>query len=44
MANGFMYIDKGRNTNNGAKYWVFEGTEELNYYKDHVYQEERDLY
>ena len=44
LNNGFQYIREGTNINNGATFWVFEGTEELNYYKNHVYQTERDRY
>ena len=44
MDNGFYYIETGYNRNSNKPYWVFEGTEELNYYKDFVYQSERDNY
>ena len=42
--NGFKIIDEGVNYKTNKHYWVFNGTDELNYYKDNLYQLERDLY
>ena len=43
-ANGFTPIECNVHKKTNAVYWVYEGTDELNYYKDHVYQQERDNY
>lgn len=42
--NGFSYICIGFNQNTGSKFWLYEGTQELNYYKDYVYPKERDKF
>ena len=42
--NGFYYIDVKFYEDTGKYCWIFEGTDELNYYKDSVYQTERDKY
>lgn len=44
IQNGFNYVCVGLNCKTHTKFWLFEATEELNYYKDHVYQTERDKY
>ena len=44
IANGFTPISYGVNPSSGAPYWVFEGTEQMNDYKNNKYQLERDLY
>lgn len=41
---GFRYICVGINERTGAKFWLYEGSPEFNYYKDYLYQEERDLF
>lgn len=43
-ANGFRYICVGINENTQRKFWLYHGTQELNYYKDYLYQEERDQF
>lgn len=43
-ANGFSYLYKGLNKKSGRIYYVFKGTKPLNYYKDNIYQNERDLF
>lgn len=40
--NGFHVIRQGVNERTGATYWVFIGSEVFNYYKDNLYQLERD--
>lgn len=40
--NGFRIIRHGVNPGTGADYWVFIGSEVFNYYKDNLYQLERD--
>lgn len=42
IANGFTPISYGVNPSTNSPYWVFEGTEELNNYKNNKYQLERD--
>lgn len=42
--NGFHYVCVGLNCRTNTKFWLFEATEELNDYKDRVYQTERDEY
>lgn len=42
--NGFRVIHEGINRNTSARYWVFIGSEAFNYYKDCLYQNERDKY
>lgn len=44
VANGFSPICTGLNGKSGKKFWLFLGTDELNYYKDNVYQTERDRF
>ena len=41
-ANGFKYIEQNVHKKTNAVYWVYEGTDEFNYYKDFIYQQERD--
>lgn len=43
-ANGFRYVCVGLNENTGARFWLYVGSPELNYYKDYLYQEERDKF
>lgn len=43
-ANGFVYISTDVHAKTETRFWVFEGTEELNYYKDNIYQTERDRF
>lgn len=43
-ANGFRYICIGINERTNSKFYLYEGSEELNYYKDCIYQSERELY
>lgn len=43
-ANGFQVVDTGVNKNTGSVYWLFVGSDELNYYKDNIYQTERDKF
>ena len=42
--NGFRIIRHGVNPGTGADYWVFIGSEVFNYYKDNLYQLERDRF
>lgn len=42
--NGFRIIRHGVNPDTGADYWVFIGSEIFNYYKDNLYQLERDRF
>ena len=42
--NGFRIIEFGFNYKTNSQYWVFIGSEILNYYKDNLYQKERDLF
>ena len=42
--NGFRIIRHGVNPDTGADYWVFIGSEIFNYYKDNLYQLERDKF
>ena len=42
LAHGFRYICVGVNCRTDTRFWLFEATEELNDYKDHYYQAERD--
>lgn len=42
--NGFRIIRHGVNPDTGADYWVFIGSEVFNYYKDNLYQLERDKF
>ncbi|MGN1341370.1 MAG: hypothetical protein ACI4WS_13845 [Oscillospiraceae bacterium] len=41
---GFTPIGYGVNPRSDTAYWVFEGTKELNDYKDNQYQLDRDNY
>lgn len=41
-AHGFNYICVGINERTQTKFWLYEGTDELNYYKDYLYQKDRD--
>lgn len=41
---GFRYICVGINHNTKSKFWLYEGTQELNYYKDYIYPTERDKF
>lgn len=41
-ANGFQYICVGINERTNSRFYLYEGTEELNYYKDWIYPVERD--
>lgn len=43
-SHGFQYVCVGINERTQGKFWLFVGTPELNYYKDHLYQEERDKF
>ena len=43
-SNGFRYICVGINEHTNAKFWLYVGTPELNYYKDYLYQKERDKF
>ena len=42
--NGFRIIRHGVNPDTGAGYWGFIGSEIFNYYKDNLYQLERDKF
>lgn len=44
IENGFVPIKYGVNPNTKSPYWVFEGTEEMNEYKNNKYQFERDRF
>lgn len=44
LDNGFHYLCTGINCRSNTKFWLFEATDELNDYKDHVYQTQRDQY
>ncbi|WP_206459443.1 hypothetical protein [Anaerovorax sp. IOR16] len=44
ISNGFTPICIGINKRNNQKFYLFEGTFELNYYKDYLYQKERDKF
>lgn len=44
VANGFRYICVGINEKENSKFWLFEGTDELNAFKNEVYQKARDQY
>lgn len=44
IANGFSPICTGYNNRTKKKFWLFLGTQRLNYYKDFVYQTERDRF
>ncbi len=43
VANGFIPICTGINERTNNKFWLFWG-EEIQFYKDNVYQTERDNY
>lgn len=43
-ANGFRPICMGINGKSHKKFWLFEGTDELNNYKDNVYPNEKDYF
>jgi len=43
-ASGFYIIREGFNKNTNSKYWVFIGSDAFNYYKNNIYQKERDKY
>lgn len=43
-ANGFHYVCIGINERTNSKFWLYVGSNELNDYKDHLYQEERDKF
>ena len=42
--NGFRVLREGVNSSTGAPYWVFIGSEIFNYYKNNLYQLERDKF
>lgn len=44
VSNGFEIKSIGVNKNTKSTFWLFLGTDELNYYKNNVYQRERDKY
>ena len=44
LANGFQPICTGLHVKTLDRFWLFFGTQELNYYKDYIYQSERDKY
>lgn len=44
VSNGFKPICTGINIKSNAIFWLFWGTQELNYYKDNLYQKERDRF
>ncbi len=41
-AHGFRYICIGINKRTASEYYLYEASEELQYYKDHIYPDERD--
>ena len=41
---GFRYICVGMNERSGETFWLYEGTQELNYFKDNVYQDVIDQF
>ncbi len=41
---GFTPIGYGVNPNSDAPFWIFDGTEEMNAYKNGQYQQDRDYY
>lgn len=41
---GFTPIGYGVNPSSKSSFWVFEGTEEMNAYKNEQYQQDRDNY
>lgn len=43
-SHGFHYVCVGLNERTGAKFWLYIGTDELNDYKDRLYQHERDKF
>lgn len=43
-ANGFRIVGTGFNYKTNSKYWIFIGSDIFNYYKDHMYQNERDKF
>lgn len=42
--NGFRVVSVGINPKTKSFYWKFIGSEILNYYKDNLYQKERDKF
>lgn len=42
--NGFRVISVGVNPKTKSYFWCFVGSEVLNYYKDKLYQKERDKF
>ena len=44
LANGFKYVCEGINKNTKSRFYLFVGTEELNNYKNKLYQIERDKF
>ena len=44
LAHGFRYICVGINCKTGARFWLFEASEELNDYKNDRYPAERDQF
>lgn len=42
--NGFHIITTGINPKTLGRYWIFVGSKLLNYYKNNLYQTERDNY
>jgi hypothetical protein len=42
--NGFRIISTGINPKTKSFYWCFIGSDILNYYKDNLYQKERDKF
>ena len=44
LSNGFKYVCEGINKKTKSKFYLFVGTEELNNYKNKIYQTERDKF
>ena len=44
LAHGFSYICTGINQKSNTIFWLCEGSEELNDYKNNYYQAERDKF
>ena len=42
--NGFHYVCVGINEHTNKRFWLYLGSPELNYYKDFLYQQERDQF
>lgn len=41
--NGFEPICQGINWNTNTKFWLFEGTDELNHFKNNVYPKQKHI-